>query len=88
MNCDWHGCTATAAWTIRLRFWARGQPRDSEPCRSGPVVSVCEKHKAPSLRQNWYGPEQREELRRQMSAAGYAPPDFGTADVYAQAIES
>jgi hypothetical protein len=88
-QCNREGCPAPATHTVHLRFWAKGHPRDSHaPCVSEPVVAVCDAHLDFARESEWYGPEQREQIRRGMVAAGFAEPDLDTADILLRPIVS
>ncbi len=80
--CNAVDCVQPATWTLHLKFWALGQsPGTHEPAMSTPIVSVCDAHKTAEKKENWYTPSQRVVMRNALLRAGYAEPDFDTADI-------
>jgi hypothetical protein len=86
-SCQWAQCQNDATHGVRLRFWAKGYPRDThQPAVTAPVVVVCEVHREQALKSEWFGREQRVQLAAAMRGAGHAEPDFDTAEAFLEPL--
>lgn len=88
MICEDFDCTRPATHSLHLRFWAKGCARDThQPAVTDAVTFICTAHGPSALKEEWYGPANRESMRMALRAAGLVEPDFDTAEVFLKEIE-
>lgn len=83
MSCSHKGCDQPAAWRVRARVWAVGQPKvpGAALILSTDLVA-CEQHKqTPSCPvAGLFSEALRNDVQRQLRAIGRAPADFASAE--------